>query len=142
MKKATSFGVRGMTAEERAAANPYLAVKVPLGGNISSNSAYGVDENLRRFMLGVYNYMFIGLLLTGIVAFLTYNLTVTTDPQLAAMDAEGLVLQISETGYLTSLGMWLWATEIRYVVCFGPILLLLFTASAFRGAKPTAATVT
>ena len=43
-----------------------------------------VDEGLRAYMLGVYNYMAAGVALTGIVAYLIYSLAVTSDPGSAA----------------------------------------------------------
>ena len=42
-----------------------------------------VDEGLRAYMLRVYNYMAAGIALTGVVAYLIFTYSVTTDPSLA-----------------------------------------------------------
>ena len=43
-----------------------------------------VDEGLRAYMLRVYNYMAAGIALTGIVAYVLFTFSITTDPALAA----------------------------------------------------------
>jgi len=43
-----------------------------------------VDEGLRAYMLGVYNYMAAGVALTGIVAYLVFSMAVTSNPGSAA----------------------------------------------------------
>ena len=39
-----------------------------------------MDEGLRAYMLKVYNYMATGVLLTGIIALLSFKMSVVTDP--------------------------------------------------------------
>ena len=39
-----------------------------------------VDEGLRAYMLRIYNYMVLGLAITGLAALGIYMLSVTTDP--------------------------------------------------------------
>ncbi len=52
-----------------------------------------VDEGLRAYMLRIYNYMVLGLAITGFAALGTYLLSVTTDPSLAALKLrDGLML--------------------------------------------------
>ena len=38
-----------------------------------------MDEGLRAYMLKVYNYMATGVLLTGIIALLSFKMSVVTD---------------------------------------------------------------
>ena len=144
MRKAKSFGVRGMSAEERADANPYWGVKVPLGGIPGKNTyqiadeggrVYTHDDALRNFMLMVYNYMFAGLLLTGVTAYYFYTITVTGNPDEAFQydTGSGLVpMQVTATEYLTPLGEFLWSAPMNYLICFGPLLLLVSCAPVFR----------
>lgn len=72
-----------------------------------------VDAGLRSFMLGVYNKMALGLLLSGILAYV-----VGTTPEL----------------YNTLL-----APPVRYVVMFGPIAILLISSFTMRNPSPVAA---
>ena len=50
----------------------------------AAHPAASVDQGLRAFMLGVYNYMALGLAITGLVALGIYMLAVTGDASLAA----------------------------------------------------------
>ena len=45
----------------------------------SQQSTVVMDEGLRSYMLKVYNYMATGILLTGIIALLTFKMSVVTD---------------------------------------------------------------
>ncbi len=49
-------------------------------GQYSQAGGVAVDQGLRAFMLGVYNNMLIGLVVTGITAYIVSRLAVTTDP--------------------------------------------------------------
>lgn len=70
-------------------------------GSASPAAATGViDEGLRAFMLRVYNYMAVGLGLTGIAAYLVAQLSVTDDPA----NAVAMLTTGSEPIYVTSLG--------------------------------------
>src|SRR5262249_61359469 len=42
--------------------------------------AVAIDAGLRAYMIRVYNYMAAGVALTGIVAWLTFNMAVVTNP--------------------------------------------------------------
>ena len=50
-----------------------------------------MDEGLRAYMLKVYNYMATGVLLTGIVALISFNISVVTD-------ASGVIISFTEFG--------------------------------------------
>ena len=45
----------------------------------AQQTAAVMDEGLRAYMLKVYNYMATGILLTGIVALLTFKMSVVTN---------------------------------------------------------------
>ena len=80
----------------------------------------GVDEGLRAYMLGVYNYMAMGVALTGIISYLVFSMAVTTDPQTGAKA-------------LTSLGQTLYASPLRWALILAPIAFVFFFA--FRADK-------
>ncbi|HEV3396544.1 MAG TPA: Bax inhibitor-1/YccA family protein [Xanthobacteraceae bacterium] len=76
--------------------------------------AAAIDAGLRAYMLRVYNYMAIGLAITGVTAFGAYSLSVTTDPALAAAHLpNGLML--------TSLGYALFISPLKWVVFLAPL---------------------
>ena len=51
----------------------YTAVRRGVG----ADRAIAIDEGLRAYMIRVYNYMAVGVALTGVVAWLTFNAAVT-----------------------------------------------------------------
>ena len=78
-----------------------------------------VDEGLRAYMLGVYNYMAAGVALTGVAAYLTN--------QLAGGSLETL----------TPLGQALYLSPLKYVIAFAPLAFVLI--ASFRMQSMTVA---
>ncbi|WP_027835867.1 Bax inhibitor-1/YccA family protein [Maritalea myrionectae] len=72
-----------------------------------------IDEGLRAYMLGVYNYMGIALGITGVVAYFLTMLTTTNNPDAA-------VVQMGQH-YLTSLGATLYGSPLQWVVALAPL---------------------
>ena len=66
------------------------------------------DEGLRSYMLKVYNYMATGVLLTGIIALLSFKISVVTD-------TAGAI-----TGF-TSFGNALFFSGLKWVVMLAPL---------------------
>jgi len=88
----------------------------------ASQTGYGagaldtsVDEGLRRFMLGVYNKMALGLLWSALLAFVV--------------------------GTVTPVTALVFGTPLVYVVQFGPIALLVGSMFFMRNPSPTGAAV-
>ena len=91
--------------------------------------AHIFDEGLRAYMLGVYNYMTLGLAITGLLALGTVMLATTDTPtQYALNDGQ----------YLTSLGVALYASPLKWVVMLAPLGMVLFLS--FRIQNMSAAT--
>jgi FtsH-binding integral membrane protein len=80
----------------------------------SAASAYptrtgaAVDEGLRSYMLGVYNYMAAGVALTGVAAYVTSMMAVGAD------------------GQLTAFGTALYASPLKWVVMLAPLAFVFF----------------
>jgi uncharacterized protein len=103
--------------------------------NFDRNSSFGygapisragaeVDQGLRAYMLGVYNYMVIGLGLTGLAALGTHMFAV-------AGHAGSKIL-------LTPFGQALYASPLRWVVILAPLAFVFFIGA--RADKISAAT--
>ena len=83
-------------------------------------------------MLGVYNNMAIGLVVTGIVAFAVSQLAVTTDASLAVEPSiRGLML--------TPFGHAIYFSPIRWVVMFAPFAFVLFLSFKVQSLAPATA---
>lgn len=79
-----------------------------------------IDQGLRAYMIGVYNYMMLGLGLTALVALGVSELAVGPGRS------------------LTPLGIALYTTPLHYVVIFAPLLFVFFFS--FRIGKMSAGT--
>jgi FtsH-binding integral membrane protein len=75
--------------------------------SMGARAGYAVDEGLRSYMLGVYNYMAGGVALTGIVAYLTYAMAV-------------------QDGALTPFGQTLYTSPLKWVVMLAPLGFVMF----------------
>jgi FtsH-binding integral membrane protein len=84
-----------------------------------TRTAAEVDQGLRSYMLGVYNYMAIGLAITGLFALGIYMLSITTAGTPGAIPIRGGL-------FLTSIGYTLFVSPLKWVVIFAPLALVFF----------------
>jgi FtsH-binding integral membrane protein len=73
-----------------------------------------IDQGLRAYMLRVYNYMAVGVAITGVVAYLTYAMAVVDN---------GAGLQ------LTSFGTFIFQSAFKWVVIFAPLVMVFFLSA-------------
>jgi FtsH-binding integral membrane protein len=89
------------------------------GARVGGADVSAIDEGLRAHMLRVYNYMAIGLALTGVLAYLTYSMATTSDPsQAVATMGNGVML--------TSLGATIYGGIMMWVLILAPLALVFF----------------
>jgi FtsH-binding integral membrane protein len=84
-----------------------------------------IDAGLRKYMLQVYNYMLLALVVTGAIAYGLYNAAVTTDPAAAAATLPNGVA-------LTSLGVMLFTSPLKFVLMLAPLGIVLFINARMR----------
>jgi uncharacterized protein len=79
-----------------------------------AGSAAAIDEGLRSYMLRVYNYMTIGLVVTGVVAYFSNAFALTGDPSQA-------VGQLQNGTMVTQWGALLYGSPLMWVVALAPL---------------------
>ena len=79
----------------------------------AQKSTVVMDEGLRAYMLKVYNYMATGILLTGIIALISFKMSVVTD-------SAGSI-----TGF-TSIGNALFFSGLKWVVMLAPLGIVFY----------------
>jgi FtsH-binding integral membrane protein len=99
-----------------------------------AGATVAVDEGLRAYMLRIYNYMVLGLAITGAAALATYMLSVTTDPTIAA-------LKLRDGLMLTALGKALFVSPLKWVVIFAPLALVFLLSFAIERMRPATAQI-
>ena len=103
------FDKKGILARAKAATRETAAV---------------IDEGLRAYMLKVYNYMATGILLTGIVALITFKMSVVTN------DAGSIV-------GLTQIGNAIYMSGLKWIVMLAPLGIVFYMSFGIN--KMTAA---
>lgn len=89
----------------------------------NAQSATMIDEGLRAYMLKVYNLMALGLAITGVAAYLSFNLAV-------------------DNGQLTAFGQAIYVSGLKWVVIFAPVALVFFLSFRIHSMSVAAAQLT
>ena len=79
----------------------------------TQQSTVVMDEGLRAYMLKVYNYMATGILLTGIIALLTFKMSVVTD-------SSGSIVG------LTQIGNAIYMSGLKWLVMLAPLGIVFY----------------
>ena len=91
--------------------------------NAQAQQGAVVDEGLRSYMLGVYNYMTLGVALTGIVAFAVFSALTTNDPSQAAAQMRNGVM-------LTELGAAVYTGWVWFIIALSPLAFIMIMSFA------------
>src|SRR5215467_14644172 len=108
------------------------------GRPLTRAEAAVVDAGLRAYMLRIYNYMVLGLAITGFAALGAYLLSVTGDPASAARSAAALRGGI----YLTPIGYALFVSPLKWLIILAPLALVFFLSFRIETMSPAAAQIT
>ena len=100
-----------------------------------ARSQAAIDQGLRAYMLSVYNYMALGLAITGAAALGIYMLSVTTDPASAAGRIAGGIM-------LTQFGYALFVSPLKWVVMLAPLAAVFFLSFRIERMSVSAAQLT
>src|SRR5436190_3210401 len=110
------------------------AATAQYGRPLTRAEAAVVDEGLRAYMLRIYNYMVLGLAITGLAALGIYMLSVTGDLSQAAYVLRGSRLFPATAGMavqardvlLTTVGYTVFFSPLKWAVIFAPLGLVFF----------------
>jgi len=113
-------------------------------GQAAGQSTVAVDAGLRAYMLRVYNYMVLGLAITGLTALGIYMLSVTGDAAAAAkIVRNGLEIPARVGGnmYLTQLGVTLFVSPLKWVVILAPLAMVFVLSFGIERVRPATAQI-
>jgi uncharacterized protein len=111
-------------------------------GTVARTDAAVIDAGLRAYMLRVYNYMALGLVITGVAAITVYMLSVTGDVGAAAKVLRGGVeapARIAGSMYLTPIGYTLFVSPVKWVVILSPLAFILVLSFGLERMRPATA---
>jgi FtsH-binding integral membrane protein len=104
--------------------------------------AVAVDEGLRAYMLRIYNYMAIGLAVTGLAALGIYMLSVTGEMASAAKimrNGVEIPARIAGNMYLTQIGYYVYISPIKWVIMLAPLAMVFVLSFGVERMRPAAA---
>src|SRR4029450_4402110 len=102
------------------------AATAQYGRPLTRAEAAVVDAGLRAYMLRIYNYMVLGLAITGFAALGVYMLSVTGDAASAARTATGGALALRSGVYLTPIGYALFVSPLKWAIILAPLAVVFF----------------
>jgi uncharacterized protein len=114
------------------------AATAQYGRPLTRAEAAVVDEGLRAYMLRIYNYMVLGLAITGLAALGIYMLSVTNDPSAAFQSARPLARGL----FLTPIGYALSVSPLKWAVILAPLGLVFFLSFRIQTMRPATAQLT
>src|SRR5262245_30398952 len=110
----------------------------------AAGQAVAVDEGLRAYMLRVYNYMALGLAITGFAALGVYLLSVTGEMATAAKiirNGAEIPARIANNLYLTPLGYYLYVSPIKWGVMLAPLVMVFVLGAGIERMRPAIAQI-
>ncbi len=115
----------------------------PFGGPMSSAEAAAIDAGLRAHMLHIYNYMLLGLAVTGLAAYGIYMLSVTGDIAAAAKIVRGgteiPARLLAGNIYLTPLGYAVFVGPLKWAIILAPLALAFGLSFGIERLRPAVA---
>ena len=117
------------------------------GGAMSQAETAAIDAGLRAYMLRVYNYMIIGLAITGVAALGIYLLSVTDNIANASYVVRagrvipataGFVVQ-SRDILLTNIGYTVFVSPLKWAIIFAPLVLMFALSFGVERMRPAVA---
>jgi uncharacterized protein len=112
----------------------------PFVGAMTSAEAAAVDAGLRAHMLRIYNFMVLGLIITGVAALAVHTLSVTSDVAAAAkITRDDIEIPIRLAGvnmYLTPLGYAIFVGPMKWPVILAPLVLVFALSFGIERLRP------
>jgi uncharacterized protein len=111
----------------------------PFGRAAGRVDAATVDAGLRAYMLRIYNYMSIGLAITGLAALGVYKFAVTSDMAEAVRSASGAAIRVAEGQFLTSFGYAMFASPLKWLFILAPLGMVMVISFGIDRLRPATA---
>jgi len=113
-------------------------------GQVAGRASVQTDAGLRAYMLHIYNYMVLGLAITGLAALGIYMLSVTGDASAAAKILRNGVevpARVAGNMYLTSIGYTLFVSPVKWAVILAPLAMVFALSYGNQRVRPATAQV-
>lgn len=116
---------------------------VPYGTTVGQTTV-AIDQGLRAYMLQIYNYMVLGLAITGLAALGVYMLSVTADPAAAMKvlrNGAQIPVPVSKTMFMTPIGYYVFVSPLKWAIMLSPLALVLVLSFGIGRLRPATAQI-
>jgi uncharacterized protein len=103
----------------------------PFGRAAGRVDAATVDAGLRAYMLRIYNYMSIGLAITGLAALGVFMMSTTSDPSQVAYKFKDIAL--------TQFGYQMYFGPLKWLFIFAPLVMVFVISAGINRLRPATA---
>ena len=103
----------------------------PFGRAAGRVDAATVDAGLRAYMLRIYNYMSIGLAITGLAALGVFIMSTTSDPSQVAYKFKDIAL--------TQFGYQMYFGPLKWLFIFAPLVMVFVISAGINRLRPATA---
>jgi FtsH-binding integral membrane protein len=116
----------------------------PPAGTMGRAVSVAIDEGLRAYMLRIYNYMVLGLAITGLAALGVYMLSVTGDASAAMKvlrNGAQIPVPVGKTMFMTPIGYYFFVSPLKWVIMLSPLALVFALSFGIERLRPAVAQV-
>ncbi len=113
-------------------------------GPAFGQTTVAVDEGLRAYLLKIYNYMVLGLAVTGLTSLGIYMLSITPDPAGAMKvlsNGTQVPVPIGKTLFLTPVGYYAFVSPLKWAIVLSPLAMVLILSFTIERMRPAIAHV-
>ncbi|SRR5579871_1185643 len=113
-----------------------------LASTVTRAEAAAIDAGLRAYMLRIYNYMILGLAVTGVAALGVYMLSATDDVAAAARVLRGGAespARLAGNLYLTPLGYAVFVSPLKWALILAPLAIVFGLSFGIERLRPAVA---
>jgi FtsH-binding integral membrane protein len=103
----------------------------PFGRAAGRVDTAAVDAGLRAYMLRIYNYMSIGLAITGLAALGVFMMSTTSDPSQVAYKFKDIAL--------TQFGYQMYFGPLKWLFIFAPLVMVFVISAGINRLRPATA---
>jgi len=116
----------------------------PFGQTIGRTDTVAVEQGLRAYMLRIYNYMVLGLAITGLAALGIYMLSVTGDAASAMKvlrNGAQIPVPVGKSLFMTPIGYYVFVSPLKWAIMLAPLALVFVISFGIERLRPATSQV-
>jgi uncharacterized protein len=111
----------------------------PFGQSLGRSDTVAIEQGLRAHMLRIYNYMVLGLAITGLAALGIYMLSVTGDAASAMKvlrNGAQVPVPIGKSLFMTPIGYYVFVSPLKWAIMLSPLALVFVLSFGIERLRP------